>query len=324
MARMKRLEKLDGFGNVQMVEVERPEPGPGQMLVKLRRSLISRGSELFRRYVREEALPPEIMGYSAAGDIVAVGPEVEKFSVGQRVSVTGPHAQYVLADERGGRIGCFVLPDELEYETATFLLLTTESVMWMRGSPIEPGQTVVVLGQGIVGSLCAQTIRERKPGRVFVVDAHPLRCEIARRLGADEVIDVSETDSVAEVRRLTGGVGADLVVECVGGNMGIRSFEQAQEMLAPRGAIHLIAKYHEGALPLHGNTFFNKMLVDGIRIDQTRDEIMVEAAPMLVDGRVRVGELITHRLPWEQTPDAYHFLYERAAEALAVVLEWDN
>ena len=324
MPRMKQLEKLDGFGNVQMVEVERPEPGPGQMLVEVKRSLISRGSELFHRYVLEKAVSPDIMGYSDAGEIVAIGPDVEKFSVGQRVMVNGPHAQYVLAHASGRRKPAFPLPDDLTYEAATFLPLTTSSVMWMRTSPIEPGQTAVILGQGIVGSLCAQIIRERNPGRVIVVDAYPLRCEIAGKLGPDVVINVSQTDSVTEVQKLTDGIGADLVVECVGGNMGIRSFEQAQQMLAPMGAIHLIAKYQGDPLPLIGDSFMNKVLVAGIRIDQSREECMEEAAQMLTDGRVRISELVTHRLPWEQTPDAYHMLYNNPDQALGVVLEWDS
>ncbi|MCZ6635392.1 MAG: zinc-binding dehydrogenase, partial [bacterium] len=316
--------KLDGFGNVQMVEVERPEPGSGQMLVEVKRSLISRGSELFRRYVLEEAVSPDIMGYSDAGKIVAIGPGVENFSADQRVMVNGPHAQYVLANESGPRKRAFALPDDLTNEAATFLPLTTSSVMWMRTSPIEPGQTAVILGQGIVGSLCAQIIRERNPGRVIVVDAYPLRCEIAGKLGPDVVINVSKKDSVAEVKKLTDGIGADLVVECVGGNMGIRSFEQAQQMLAPGGAIHLIAKYQGEPLPLDGDHFMNKVLVAGIRMDQSREECMEDAAQMLIDGRVQISELITHRLPWEQTPDAYHMLYNKPDEALGVVLEWDG
>ncbi len=324
MPRMQQLEKLEGFGNVQMVEVERPEPGPEQMLVEVKRSLISRGSELFRRYVLEEAVSPDIMGYSDAGEIVAIGPGVENFSVGQRVMVNGPHAQYVLANASGRRKRAFALSDDLTYEAATFLPLTTSSVMWMRTSPIQSGQTAVILGQGIVGSLCAQIIRERNPGQVIVVDAYPLRCEIAGKLGPDGVINVSQTDSVAEVKRLTEGIGADLVVECVGGNMGIRSFEQAQQMLAPGGAIHLIAKYQGGPLPLHGDNFMNKVLVAGIRVDQSREECMEDAAQMLIDGRVRISELITHRLPWEQTLDAYHLLYNNPDDALGVVLEWDG
>ena len=161
------------------------------------------------------------------------------------------------------------------------------------------------------------------PGRVIVVDAQTLRCEIAGKLGPDEVINVSETDSVAEVKRLTDGKGADLVVECVGGNAGIQSFEQAQRMLAPGGAIHLIAKYQGGPLPLEGDSFMNKQLVAGIRIDQPRETCMAEAADMLIDGRVKVSDLITHRLPWEETPNAYHLLYEKPGEALGVILEWD-
>ena len=99
MARMKRLEKLDGFANVQMVEVEQPEPGPDQMLIEVKRSLISRGSELFWRYVREEAVSPEMMGYSDAGEVVGVGANIQDFAVGQRVMANTPHSQYVIAGE---------------------------------------------------------------------------------------------------------------------------------------------------------------------------------------------------------------------------------
>ena len=211
----------------------------------------------------------------------------------------------------------------MSYEVATFLPLTTSSVMWMRTTPVSAGQTVVILGQGIVGALCAQVVREKNPGRVITVDAQPLRCEISRKLGSDEVIDVSQTDSVAAVKELTNGKGADLVVECVGGPAGIRSFEQAQQMLAPNGAIHLIALYHGAPLSLHGGQFMNKLLVAGIRIDQSREECMHDAARMLTDERVRTSELITHRLPWESTPEAYHLLYNKPDEALGVILEWD-
>ncbi len=323
MSRMMQLEKLDGFGNVQMVEVDRPAPGPGQLLVKVNRSLISRGSELFKRYVLEKAVSPDIMGYSDAGEIIEVGPDVGSYSIGQRVMVNAPHAQYVIANTEGRRKRAFSLPDDLTQEIATFLPLTTSSVMWMRSSPIESGQTAVILGQGIVGCLCAQILRDRNPGRIIVVDAQVLRCDIASKLGSDHVINVSETDSVKEVKRLTEGRGADLVVECVGGNVGVKSFEQAQRMLAPEGTIHLISKYQGEPLPLDGDAFMNKRLIAGIRTDQPREECMADAAGMLGDGTVRIADMITHRLPWQQTPDAYHMLYERPNEALGVVLEWD-
>jgi threonine dehydrogenase-like Zn-dependent dehydrogenase len=263
------------------------------------------------------------MGYSDAGQIIAVGKGIVELAVGQRVMVSAPHAQYVLGHETGPRKQAYALPDELGYEAATFLPLATSSVMWMRTTPIDPGQTVVILGQGIVGILCAQIVRERSPGTVITVDAQPLRCEISSNLGADHVIDVSKVNSVDVVKELTNGKGADVVIECVGGNAGIRSFEQAQEMLGPEGVIHLISKYQGSPLPLDGDRFMNKQLIAGIRIDQSRDECQSDAVQMLIDGRVRISELITHRLPWEQTADAYHLLYNKPDEALGVILEWD-
>ena len=87
---MLRLEKLAGFGNVRMVEADVPEPGDGEALVRVHRSLISRGSELFRRYVLEEAVPPSMMGYSDAGDVVEPGPGLDDVQPGDRVFVGGP------------------------------------------------------------------------------------------------------------------------------------------------------------------------------------------------------------------------------------------
>ena len=95
-------------------------------------------------------------------------------------------------------------------------------------------------------------------------------------------------------------------------------------MLAPGGAIHLIAKYQGGPLPLLGDNFMGKLLVAGIRTDHSLESCMEQAARMLADGRIRISELITHRLPWEQTPDAYHLLYNNPDNALGVVLQWDS
>ena len=156
MAKMLRLEKLDGVGNVQMMEADVPSPGQGEVLLKMRRSLISRGSELFRRYVMPGPIPPHMMGYSDAGDVVEVGPGVKDAEPGDRSNVGGPHAQYVVGEH--GQI-----PQELDYESATFIGLTTSALMWARSTPIEPGDDVVVLGQGIVGNLYMQAVRERSP-----------------------------------------------------------------------------------------------------------------------------------------------------------------
>ena len=318
---MLRLEKLAGFGNVRMVEADLPMPGEGEALVRVQRSLISRGSELFRRYVLEEAVPPYMMGYSDAGEVVEPGPGLEGLQPGDRVFVGGPHAQYVTGQPRQ-------LPDSISYDRAPFIGLSTSAVAWARTTPVEPGDVVVVLGQGIVGNLYSQAVRERRPGRVITVDTLDLRLEASRQSGADVVLDASRTDTVQEVFDLTGGRGADVVVDCVGGPAGVKSFEQAQRMLKRDGVIHLIAAYQggprpgAGLLPLDSNIMMNKMLVSGIRTAEPRSYHQDSAIEMIGDGRIAVDHLVTHRLPWQQTPDAYHLLYDKPDEALAVLLEW--
>ena len=322
MAKMLQLEKLDGVGNVQMREAEVPSPGPDEVLIRVRRSLISRGSELFRRHVMPAAVPPRMMGYSDAGDVVQVGSQVKGVGPGDRSNVSGPHAQYAVG-EHGP------IPAALDCETATFIGLSTSATMWARTTPIEAGDDVVVLGQGIVGNLYMQAVRQRQPGRVIAVDATQLRCRISKECGADLVINVSETDSVEAVKDLTDGQGADVVVECVGGRAGLKSFEQAQRMMKNDGVLHLIAKYQgakqagDGLLPLDSGIFMNKLLVAGIRVGGPRSRHRADAVQMIVDGHIQVGPMITHRMPWQQTPDAYHLLYDKPDEAMAVILEWD-
>ena len=271
MAKMYRLVKLQGFGNVRMVEDDVPSPAADEVLVRLSRSLISRGSELFRRYVLEDAVPPSMMGYSAAGEVVEIGADVTGVRVGDRAMVGSPHAQYGTGSPLGVAPSAFALPPALDDETATFLPLSISAVQWMRHTPMEEGDTVVVTGQGLVGLLCAQAVRERKPARVIAVDATEMRCRVAAECGADEVIDVSKTDPVEAVMALTGGVGADVVVECVGGTAGVESFRQAQRMIRPGGVIHLIAKYQagdgvagSGVLPLDSDDMMNRRLVAGV------------------------------------------------------------
>ncbi len=92
---MKRVIKLEGKGNISVEEVEIPTIASNEVLVKVGKSLISRGSELFARYVMPGVVDPERMGYSDAGTVAAVGEDVTEVSVGDRVVAVAPHAEYV-------------------------------------------------------------------------------------------------------------------------------------------------------------------------------------------------------------------------------------
>lgn len=319
---MLQVTKPEGFGNIQLEEVPIPEINEHQVRVETDTTLISRGSELFRRYIREEAVPPSIMGYSLTGTVDTVGAEVTDYQVGERVMVVAPHAQYAVAEPNAtdGRI--VLLLEGVSFEEGTFLPLATSAVAWSDSSGVKAGDTVVVLGQGLVGSLMMQVLRGYNPARVITVDALPLRCELSTQLGADVVINADEVDPVEEVRRLTDGKGADLVIDCVGGYAGVKSFEQAQDMTRQFGIIQLIALYQQGPLPLHSSKIMSKRLVAGILTDEPRSQIAARALRKIQDGEIRASEMITHRFHYTEAKAAFDLLWNTPGDALGVLIKW--
>ncbi len=319
---MLQVTKPEGFGNIQLEEVPIPEINAQQIRVETDTTLISRGSELFRRYIREEAVPPSIMGYSLTGVVDAVGAEVTGYQVGQRVMVVAPHAQYVIAEPHAtdGRI--VPLFEDVSFEAGTFLPLATSAVAWSDSSGVKAGDTVVILGQGLVGSLMLQVIRGYNPDRIITVDALPLRCELATQLGADVSINADEIDPVAEVRRLTDGKGADLVIDCVGGYAGVKSFEQAQDMTRQFGIIQLIALYQQAPLPLHSSKIMSKRLVAGILTDAPRSQIAARALKKIENGEIRAAEMITHRFHYTEAKAAFDLLWNSPGDTLGVLIKW--
>ena len=319
---MLQVIKPEGFGNIQLEDVPMPEVNAQQIRVETDTTLISRGSELFRRYIMEEAVPPSIMGYSLTGVVEAVGAEVTGYQVGQRVMVVAPHAQYVVAapNATDGRI--VPLFDDVSFEEGTFLPLATSAVAWSDSSGVKTGDTVVVLGQGLVGSLMMQVLRGYDPARIITVDALPLRCELSTQLGADVAINADETDPVEEVRRLTDGKGADLVIDCVGGYAGVKSFEQAQDMTRQFGTIQLIALYQQAPLPLHSSKIMSKRLVAGILTDEPRSQIATRALRKIQNGEIHASEMITHRFHYTEAKDAFDLLWNSPGDALGVLIKW--
>ena len=319
---MLQVTKPEGFGNIQLEEVPMPEINARQIRVETDTTLISRGSELFRRYIREEAVPPSIMGYSLTGIVDAVGAEVTGYRVGERVMVVAPHAQYVVAEPNttDGRI--VPLFDDVTFEEATFLPLATSAVAWADSSGVKTGDTVVVLGQGLVGSLMLQVLRGYNPARIITVDALPLRCDLSMQFGADVAINAGEADPVEAVRRITDGKGADLVVDCVGGYAGVKSFEQAQDMTRQFGIIQLIALYQQAPLPLHSSKMMSKRLVAGILTEEPRSQIAARALQKIQNGEIRASEMITHRFHYTEAKAAFDLLWNTPGDALGVLIKW--
>jgi threonine dehydrogenase-like Zn-dependent dehydrogenase len=322
---MKRLSKGEGFGNVALETVPVPKPERREVLIRTHRSLISRGSEIGGRYRKGEATNPQGFGYSAAGEIVAVGPDVDELLIGRRVGAISPHAEYVIGDldAFGGRAVTF-MPDSVTWDRAVFHPLATGAVIWTEIANPQPSEDVVVVGQGLVGNLILQVTRGYRPNQLIAIDALPFRCSLARASGASTVIDASAVDPVEAVHELTEGKGAHLVMECVGGPAGLRSFEQSVRMTRPLGRIHLISLYHEQPLPLDSSAIQGRMLIGGYFTDLASHwRAGAESAmQLLASGAIETASLITHRFSPEEGQEAFDLLHDRPGDAFGVVFDW--
>ncbi|MBI3923423.1 MAG: zinc-binding dehydrogenase [Armatimonadetes bacterium] len=322
---MIRLGKHEGLGNVVLEEVPVPDLGPREILVRNHVTLISRGSEILARYMKAEAVDPAIMGYSAAGMVEAVGEQVSEFTIGDRVAAAAPHAEYVAVDlDRAQGPWAVKLPAEASFESATFWPLATSSVVWCWTANPLPEETVVVVGQGLVGSGIMQVLkREHNHPRVLVTEALPLRRKLAEGLGADVVINAAEEDPVARVRELTDGRGADVVIETVGGPPGLKTFPQSLAMTAQGGRLVVVSLYHGGPLPLDAAMLMSRSVLGGNLNMRSRWEASEVALQILADGRLPFESMVTHRFHFRQAKEAFDLLCDRLGEAMAVLLMWD-
>ncbi len=322
---MKRVAKPAGACNIQIEEVETPRAGPTEVLIRAERTLISRGSEIWRRYIRPEAIDHQAMGYSLTGTIAETGKDVTGLSVGDRVAALAPHAQFVVAEvvEPRNRPAVVPLPDSVSFEAGTFWPLATSSVLWMWGIQARDGDNVVFLGQGLVGSGCLQVLKTFGNYQIVAVDALPLRCSLAARFGADTVIDASQEDPVSAVMKLTDSIGADIVVEAVGGRAGAAAFGQAQDMTRRGGLIQILGLYEDEPLPLDSAKIQGRRLLGGYLDGSIRPRGSDLALDLLADGRIAVDSMVTHRFPFEQAAEAFDLLYNRLGDTMAVLLTWD-
>ncbi len=322
---MLRIGKARGVGNIVVEEAPTPSLESNQVLVETRASLISRGSELGGRYLREEAIDPIRVGYAAAGEVVAMGSGVQNYSVGDRVYVVGPHAQFVVGDATKtdeGIYRCHPLGTRLAFEEGAFSGLLVAAIGWVNTADIQPRETVLVLGQGIVGSLMLQVARVQKGARLIAVDHLEMRCEMAARFGADHVINGAKEDVVDAVRRVTGGRGADVVIDAVGGKHGVESFRQAQAACRSGGRIMLVAMYQGEPMSVDVGVLMTRTLIGGNSRRPFPPATWEEAVRHLDSGVVKAQEMITHRFSFRNARQAFDLLYERPGDALGVVLEW--
>jgi NADPH2:quinone reductase len=294
-------------------ELPTPEPGAGQALVQIEAC----GVNFIDVYQREGRYPvplPFIPGQEGAGTVIALGPGVSEFKVGDRVAwchVMGAYAE--LAAVPVAKL--IAVPEELSTRQAAAAMLQGMTAHYLAHSSyaIRPGDDVLIhAGAGGVGLLLTQ-MAKRLGARVMTTVSTEGKAALARKAGADEVIFYTKEDFAAKVKELTGGRGIPVVYDSVGKT----TFDGSLACLRPRGLMVLYGG-SSGAVPpfdliqlsTKGSLYVTRpMLKDYIA---TREELEMRAGDVLrwiVDGELKLR--LEHSYPLAEAAQAHRDLEGR-------------
>lgn len=324
-------------GQVALESQALPAPGPGELLLRTERTLISTGTELtamtgdfppgsvWSRYIRY----PTGVGYSSIARVEAVGAGVEGFRPGDRVASMAPHATHaVRAADRVWRV-----PESVDSEAGTFATLAEIVMGGVRRSRLAFGESVAIVGAGLLGQLAAHFCRAAGAWPVIVLDPAEARLPTARQMGATHALPETAEAAREQVEALTRGRMAEVVFEITGNPL---AFPGAVKLARRLGRVVLLGSPRGPVtLDLHDEVHTLSLEVIGAHntahpAEETPNtpwpiarhvELFLE---WQAAGVVDVRPLITHRYPWRKAPEAFAMLLEDRTRALGVVLDWSG
>ncbi|MFH0847459.1 MAG: zinc-dependent dehydrogenase [Chloroflexota bacterium] len=328
--------------DVRIAEMPVPRIGAGEILIKVHASGIC-GSDVMEWYRRDRV--PLVLGHEIGGEIAQVGEGVKNYRAGDRITAAhhvpcdtcryclaghstlcetlrktsfdpGGFAEYLRLAPINVERGVFLLPDELSYEEATFIEPLACVLRGQRQAGLKPGMSVLVLGSGIAGLLHIKLAKALGAGRIIATDLNDYRLNAAKRFGAEAVIKASE-NVPEKVRKLNGGLEADLVILCTGA---VPAINQAFQSVEPGGTILFFAPTDPGVtIPFSINDVFWRRDVTLTTTYAGSPADYATAMELIRAGRVTVKELITHRLPMKEAGLGFKLVAE-AKESIKVII----
>src|SRR5664279_5500421 len=279
-----------GPESMELADVPTPVPGPKQALVKIAASGVNFIDVYFRTGLYKADLPISL-GSEAAGTVEAVGEGVTEVAPGDRVAYAmtrGSYAEYAAVPAAQ----LVKIPDHVDFQTAAAAMLQGMTAHYLTHStwPLKSGDTCLVhAAAGGVGGLTVQ-MAKMLGARVFGTVSTEEKARIAREHGVDEAILYTEQDFEAEVKRLTGGRGVDVVYDSVGRT----TFDKSLGSLRPRGTLALFGQssgsvppFDPGILNAKGSLFLTRPGLPHYL--PTREELLWRAGDVL--GWIDTGRL---------------------------------
>ena len=356
MARMAKMRAavFRGNGDIRVEEVDRPHAGVGEAVVRITLTTIC-GTDLHILRGEYPVQPGRVLGHEPVGVIEELGPGVAGYAVGDRVlvgaitpcgqcraclsghlsqcghggdyealggwrfgnTIDGAQAEYLLVPAAQANLA--KIPASLTDEQVVLCAdIASTGFSGAEAGGVRIGDAVVVFAQGPIGLCATAGAKLMGAGLVIGVDVDEGRLAMARRMGADVVLDARSADTVAEVKRLTGG-GADVAIEALGVQ---QTFESALRCLRPAGTLSSLGVY-SGKLEVPYDAFAAG--IGDHRIVTTLcpggKERMRRLMAVVEHGRVDLTPLLTHRVPLDRIVDGYRLFGERRDGVMKVAVQ---
>jgi len=334
-------------GPLRLEYMDRPDPVPGasEVLVRVRAVAICGSDVHGYTGTTGRRIPPVIMGHEASGVIEAVGPGADARAVGTRVTFDsilwcggcppcragrtnlcdarqtfgvstpsfrrdGAMAEYVVVPARL----LHRLPHAVPFDAGSMVEPAAVAMHAARISGIEPGDLVVVVGAGLIGNLAMQAAKTLGAGVVAIADIVPERLDLARRLGADVVIDSGTDDPATALGQATGRRTADVVLEAVGIQATI---DTATALTRPGGSLTLIGNVRPRIEQDLQGIVSGELAIRGSSASAGEFPDCIER---IADGRLRVAELIGRAQPLAEGQQAFDALHRGEPGLMRIVL----
>ena len=317
---------LVGINQLALSDVPVPDvTGPNDVLVKVQAATIC-GADvhmLHGHHPPNRGQYPSPIGHEGAGVVEAVGPEVTSITPGDRVATMEQHngclAEYVLTTTSE----VLPIPTEMSFEEAAILELH-QAVYSMAHQCFRLGETAVIIGQGSAGLLFTQLARAAGLGQIIVSEPHAPKRALARRFGAHVAIDPGREDLCSVIREVTGGEGADAVVEASGAQA---VYPALCQLVRPFGTIGIFGTV-PGIAPFDFFSLHMKMLQvvstgRGTAGYSYRSYAM--GLRLVQRGLLQLAPLVTHRFPLAQLEEAFALASSGRKDVLKVaLLPWED
>ncbi len=338
-----------GVNNIGIEHVPIPRPGPGEAVIRVTLTTIC-GTDL--HIVRGEypVRAGLTIGHEPVGVIHELGVGVTGYKIGDRVlvgaitpcgqcndclrgdlsqcggpiggwrfgnTINGAQAEYVLVPYAQANLA--PIPGDLRDEQVVLLAdIASTGISAAESGEVQIGDAVAVFAQGPIG-LCATAGAKLKGASLIVgVESDPVRTKMARRMGADVVVNQMEQDVVAEIERLTGGKGVDVAIEALGAQ---DTFENALRVLRPGGTLSSLGVY-SGKLSLPIEPFAaglgdHKIVTTLCPGGKERMRRLME---LVRNGKLDLVPLLTHTFSLDQITEAYHLFGDRRDGVIKVAI----